>query len=360
MTTAYMQWAKTRSDGKFNLATSGVSECSFEDLQVTVDGFELRRPSGYTYEPLQQALSARCEVPAESIVTALGTSFANHLVLASLLSPGDEILVEDPAYDPLIAVANYLRAKIKRFHRRFEDGFQIDPVEVEKLATSQTKLIILTNLHNPTSAYTGEQTLTQLQRIARRVGARILVDEVYLELLKVAGRPMRSAFSLGADFIVTSSLTKAYGLSGLRCGWIVAEPAVADRLWQLHDLYYSTPPHITERLSVTALQDLDRLAKRAEAILRTNRALLTRFLDSNVEHLEVVRSDVGTVVFPRLRNGRCELFCELLRNKYETTVVPGAFFGMPDCFRLGIGGSTNLLSAGLERVAAALDEFSRS
>src|SRR6266516_3818091 len=106
-----------------------------------------------------------------------------------------------------------------------------------------------------------------------------------------------SCVQLGPEFIATSSLTKAYGLSGLRCGWILAEPSLARRLWELSDLYYATPPHVIERLSVIALQRLDKIAERANAMLAKNRALLNAFLDLHKNDLEVVRSEEGTVVF---------------------------------------------------------------
>src|SRR6516162_3884110 len=130
-----MEWAKTRSQARFNLATSGVLECSLNELDVRLDDLELRRPPGYSYEPLQQALASRCGVSPDCVVTALGTSFANHLVMASLISAGDEVLIEHPAYDPLVSVAQYLGADIKRFHRRFENGFRLDADELSRLCS---------------------------------------------------------------------------------------------------------------------------------------------------------------------------------------------------------------------------------
>lgn len=350
----YMEWAKTRSSAKYNLATSGVIECSFADLHASSNDFELRRPPGYTYSLLQQALAEKCGVPEECVVTAIGTSFANYLAMALLIDAGDEVLIEHPIYDPMLSIAQYLRADIKRFHRRFENQFRIDIDEVRRLATARTKLIILTNLHNPSSAFVDEETLKALQQIARETGARVLVDEVYLELFPVAGRPFKSSFLLGPEFIVTSSLTKAYGLSGLRCGWILAEPSIARRLWQFNDLFYATPPHITERLSVIALNEMDAITERARALLEANRPLLDQFLDANADKLEVVRTEIGTVVFPRPTRISVESLCETLRNKYETSIVPGGFFEMPDHFRLGIGGLTDNLQEGLHRLGEVL------
>jgi hypothetical protein len=168
----------------------------------------------------------------------------------------------------------------------------------------------------------------------------------------------RSAFHLGEEFIVTSSLTKAYGLSGLRCGWILARPDLAKKIWRLNDLFGNIPAHTAELLSVIALERLDKIAARAAVLLEKNRALLDRFLDSRRD-LEVVRPACGTIVFPRLTRGDPEKFFALLREKYETSVVPGKFFDLPTHFRIGIGGDTATLDAALSRLASALDSIAQ-
>jgi aspartate/methionine/tyrosine aminotransferase len=349
-----MEWAKTQSATKFTLATSGVLDMSWEELGAPAASCELRRPGGYSYAPLVQSIASRFGIPEESVVTAMGTSFANHLVMAALLAPGDEVLIEHPAYEPILAVAQYLGATVKRFHRRPETGFQIDMDELRSLAGPRTRLIVVTDLHNPTSAALDHGSLSGLQELAVKSGARILVDEVYLELRKVAGQTLDTSFRLGPEFIVTSSLTKAYGLSGLRCGWILAEPGTARRLWRLSDLYYSTPPHLVERLSVSAFQQLDRIAQRSRSLLAANRSLLDRFLDLHAHDLDVLRTDIGTVVFPRPLRISTDRLCDILRTKYETSVVPGHFFEMPDRFRVGIGGQLEIVSEGLDRLSSAL------
>jgi aspartate/methionine/tyrosine aminotransferase len=289
----------------------------------------------------------------ESIVTAAGTTFANHLAMATLIDPGDEVIIEQPTYEPLLALARYLGAEVRRVPRRFEAGFQIDLDELEHSISSRTRLIVLTNLHNPSGVHISNDTLKQIGDVAKQVGARVLVDEVYLESF-FKDRP-RTAFHLGPEFVVTSSLTKAFGLSGLRCGWIVAEESLAERMWLLNDLFASTPVHVGERLSVAALHQLDSLAAEANALLKTNRELVERFLDSRKD-IDAVRPTAGTVVFPKLARGSGDAFCSLLARKYETSVVPGRFFEMPQHFRLGMGGDTETLEAGLERLGHALDE----
>lgn len=358
----YMKWAKTRSQARFNLATSGLTNVALSEFPLRAADLEITSPDGYGYKPLLQRLAQHTGTPEECIVTAAGTSMANHLAMAAVLNPGDEVVIERPTYGLLVDVANYLGASVKRFDRKFETGFAVDPGEIEKVVTADTRLIVLTNLHNPSGALIEEKTLRAIGEIAQQVKALVLIDEVYLEMLFDNRAPC--SFPVGAKvasagdnpFIVTSSLTKAYGLSGLRCGWILASPDLARRIWRLNDLFAASPAHAAERMSVMALDHLDRFVTRARDLLHANRGLLNEFLYSRND-LECSRPIAGTVVFPRLTRGDPAAFFSLLREKYDTTVVPGRFFEMPRHFRLGIGGNTSELRGGLERLSAALDEF---
>ena len=353
---SYIEWAKLRSQAKFNLATSGVIPYLIADLPVTIEDIELSGPSLYGYEPLQRALARKCKVEPHSVVAAIGTSMANYLAMAAVLAPGDDVVIESPAYDPLIGIAGFLGASVRRFERRMDDGFCVDPNGVERAVTNATRLIVLTNLHNPTGALTDNDTLLKIGEIARGVGARVLVDEVYLEAL-FDEAPL-SSVHLGNEFIATGSLTKAYGLSGIRCGWILAEPDLAKRMWRLNDLFGNIPAHPAERLSVIALANLERIGARAQALLKKNRVMINQFLDSR-EDLEVVRPRFGTVVAPRVLRGSADQLCELLREKYATSVVPGRYFDMPAHIRVGFGCDSEMLAGGLDRLGAALDELRR-
>ncbi|OLD21932.1 MAG: hypothetical protein AUI91_03260 [Acidobacteria bacterium 13_1_40CM_3_56_11] len=362
---AYMEWAKTRSHARFNLATSGLLNVPFPEFPLRLKDLEITAPGGYGYAPLLQRLALHAGVPEECVVAATGTSMANHLALAAVLDPGDEVLMEQPVYGPILDVAEYLGARVKRISRRFENGFAIDHEEIARAITLDTRLIALSNLHNPSGALIPAETLRAIGDLALRSRAHVLVDEVYLEML--FGRSAPFSFPIGTElasngdnpFIVTSSLTKVYGLSGLRCGWMLASPALAHRMWLLNDLFAASAVHSAERMSVMAFDHLEQFRGRARTLLAANRALLDAFLDSRGD-LECFRPPAGTVVFPRLTHGDSRTFFKLLREKYETTVVPGEFFKMPRHFRVGIGGDTAGLRAGLERLSAALDEFAKT
>ena len=285
---------------------------------------------------------------------------ANHLAMAAVLDPGDEVLIEEPAYGPLVDVANYLGARVKRFERRLENGFAVEVERIEKATTSSTRLIVLTNLHNPSGALISAETMRAIGAIAQSAKFHVLVDEAYLEMTFESDAPSSFSIgqSLGSDnpFIVTNSLTKTYGLSGLRCGWILASPDLAKRIWRLNDLFGVNAAHPAEQMSILAFDHLDRFRERARKLLTANRLLLEHLL--NFRHdLECFRPAAGTLVFPRLLRIDSEKFVELLRRKYETSVVPGKFFESQRHFRIGIGGESKNVRGGLERLSAALDEF---
>jgi aspartate/methionine/tyrosine aminotransferase len=355
MVSPYMEWAKTCSHARFNLATSGVASVPMSEFPVHIEELEITGPAGYGYDELRERLAAKAGVPVECVVQANGTSMANFLAMTACFEPGDEVLIEHPTYELLLNVARFVGARVRRFARRFEDGFQLDSAEVRRHITSATRLIVLTNLHNPTGVLSGDEVMREIGEIAREVGARVLVDEVYLDA--AFSLAPQTSFHLGPQFVVTSSLTKVYGLSGLRCGWVLAEPELAHRIWLLNDLMDASHVHAAERMSVIALDHLEQFAGRAKELLETNRRLLDRFLDSQENNLELVRPEFGTIVFPRLMRGTVDDLCKLLRDQFETTVVPGEFFEMPQHFRLGIGGDSETLEAGLKQLGAVLNTF---
>jgi aspartate/methionine/tyrosine aminotransferase len=351
----YMHWAKTQANARFNLATSGMPNVALADLPVKLDQLEITTVSPYGYPPLIEAIAAHRGVPKECVVTAAGTSMANHLAMAAMIAPGDEVLIEQPTYGLLLEVARYLGASVKRFPRSPDNGFCVEVEEISKQLTPRTKLIVLTNLHNPSSALIEKNTLKEIGDAARGVGARVLVDEAYLE--SAYELSPRTSFQLGEQFVVTGSLTKFYGLSGLRCGWIFAEPELATKIWRLNDLFASSPAHTAERLSVIAFRDLKRMAARSRALLEANRPLLISFLRARKD-LDWAEQKYGTVAFPRVLGADVAKLCSLLAEKYETSVVPGKFFEMPEHIRVGMGCESGTLRAGLERLGAALDELS--
>jgi aspartate/methionine/tyrosine aminotransferase len=345
-----MHWAKTQSRARFNLATSGVGAFPLAELGV-LPPLEINGDNSYGYAPLKQAIAARHGVDPDCVVTAAGTSGANYLAFATLVDPGDEVLVEHPTYGLLLDALESVGAVVKRFTRNHENGYALEADAVRRAITPKTRLIVVTNLHNPSSVLAGEDVLRGVGEIARSVQARVLVDEVYLDA--VYENTPRTSFLLGPHFVVTSSLTKVYGVSGLRCGWILAEPGLAREMWRMNDLFAATPVHPGELLSVEVFNKLDFVRERFRRIVQADRKVLAGFLD-RAQALSAVRTQWGTTAFLRLKGGDASAFLSRLREERDASAVPGRFFGMPECFRVGMGVNSEMFAEGLRRIEESL------
>lgn len=346
----YMHWAKTQSRARYNLATSGVGAFPLREFPGTVP-LEINGDNSYGYGPLKEAIADYHDVDPDNVVTAAGTSMANYLAFATLLEPGDEVVIEQPTYHLLLDALFYIGAKLRPVVRRAEAGWAIDPEAVRRAMAPKTKLIVVTNLHNPTSVRTSDAVLREIGEIASEAGAHVLVDEVYLDA--IYENAPRTSFHLGPQFIVTSSLTKIYGVSGLRCGWILAQPDLARAMWRLNDLFAATPAHPAELLSVAVFQNLDLVRERSRVIVETDRLALDEFLDRE-SGVSAVRTDWGTTAFLKPLRGNTEAFVETLRAAHDTSVVPGAFFREPDYFRIGMGVDSEMFAEGLRRISLHL------
>ena len=347
----YMQWSKTESRARFNLATSGVASFPVRELPVKLETLEINGDSDYGYAPLQKAIATHHGIDPDCVVESAGTSMANHLAMAAIVEPGDEVLIEHPAYGPILDIANYLQANVKRFSRSSESGWQVHSAEIRRAITPMTRLVVITNLHNPTSALTPDWVLREVGEIARSVGALVLVDEVYLDAV-YKGTP-RTAFHLGQEFVVTSSLTKVYGVSGLRCGWILAHPELAWKMRRLNDLYSATSVYPGLLLSVAVFKHLNLLREKARRIVEADRKLLQDFLIKE-SALSAVWTEWGTTSFVQLLHRNVDDFLQKLRAEFDTSAVPGRFFEMPDHFRIGMGVNTEIFAEGLNRIGRAL------
>jgi aspartate/methionine/tyrosine aminotransferase len=352
----YMEWAKSRSGARFNLSRSGLPDQPLAALGAVLEDVETSGLDGYGWAPLLEAIASRFGTSPECVVHLPGASMANFVVLAGLLAPGDDVVVEAPTYELLVSAARFLGAGVVSFARAAGEEYRVEPEAVARAMTPRTRLIALTNLHNPSSALVPDETLFRLGEIAREAGARVLVDEVYLEALYAS--PPRTAHRLGPEFIATSSLTKGYGLSGLRCGWVLAEPDVARRLWRLNDLFGVNHARPAETLALRAFSKLRDLAPGFRALLETNRALFAEFLAARSD-LACFLPPHGTVVFPKLLTANVGALCRLLRETYETSVVPGEYFGSPRHFRIGLCVEPDVFREGLGRLGRALDEIGR-
>jgi aspartate/methionine/tyrosine aminotransferase len=348
----YMRWAKEHAAARFNLANSGMLPCSAEDLLLEPGDLRINPASTDGHPPLLEAIAAAYRADPAQVVTAPGCSGANFLAFAALLEAGDEVLVERPAYEPLLAALAFLGCRVRRFVRRFEDGYRVDPDELRSLLAGRVRLVVLTNPHNPSAVLLPPAEVAEIARLAESAGAHLLVDEVYRDVWFEDAPP--SHVHLGPHVLATSSLTKTYGLSGLRCGWILCAPGVADRLWRARDFMQGADSAPSESLAAAAFRELPRLAGRARAIVEPNRAQVRSFLDAHQEWLDCVMPSHAMMVFPHLkREDDSELLHDRLRAR-DTSIVPGKFFESPRHFRLGFAVRPDDLAEGLRRLGEGL------
>jgi aspartate/methionine/tyrosine aminotransferase len=220
-TIAYLRWAR-RFHGKvrFNLAASGVPACG-----LSLDASAAHPADGAGVEALREAIARYNGVAREEVVACLGTSHALWLAYVSVVSPGDEVLVEQPAYEPLVAAAVGAGASVRRFARSPATRFALDVDRVAREITSRTRAVAVTSLQNPGGNRASDEELRALARVAERHGAVLVVDEVYApfdRLVDDSGVFGRSARRLAPNLIAIGSLTKCYGLAAERVGWLIA------------------------------------------------------------------------------------------------------------------------------------------
>ena len=347
----YMAWAKLRPQPRYDLAGSNLLACTLEDLPGASP-----EPAGGNSEgwaPLVDLIAARYGVAPGQVATGGGCSGANFLAFAAVLEPGDEVVVERPGYDPLLGALELIGARIIRFERRREDRWAIDPDRVKAAITSRTRLVVITSPHNPTGVLTPAGVIDRIVEHAAAVGAHVLVDEVYLD--SVYHDPPAPAATRHELLLSTNSLTKSYGLAGLRVGWLLANATVARAARRVRDVVDVCGALPAERMAVVAFQRLDALVARARGIIRPNAERVKQFLSAR-PGIEWVPPDGGTMVFPRIPGVRDtrQLAVDLME-QHGTAVVPGAFFDAPEHIRIAFGADAATVSAGLTALGHLLD-----
>ena len=354
-TIKYMEWAKTRCRAAIDLCSSGVDQLGRKDLNVSWEELDLAGDNFYGYPPLLTAVAERYGVHEDNVVSTIGTSHALFLTCAALIEPGDGVLIESPVYEPLLAVPEAFDAKVKRWKRDYADGYQFSLETFESSLEPGIKFILLTNLHNPSGAFLSRSFLSRLVRAAEERNAFVVIDEIYLEFTE--DEP--TAFHLADNVIVISSLTKVFGLGDLRCGWVLARHDLAKKMRRIIDYTNVEGTFIGEAIAHRMFDRLDTIKKNNRERIEKNKTLIKGMIDQE-EGLSWVEPAGGVVCFPRIESGLTgDDLAGHLQESYGTAVVPGSFFEQPRHFRLGFGGDTQVLEAGLRNIRKALRDSSR-
>jgi hypothetical protein len=344
------------SDAEINFSISNMQFLlTPEELPFTRDSIRLHNFPGDSRlgsRHLLETLSRRESVPPENIFLAVGSSMANFVIWSALLERGDEVLVEFPTYEPMYRVPRYLGGHV-RFLKRDPSDFSLSPEAIEKKVSEKTRMIILTDSHNPSGNQISTETLQYLRDLAHQRKIWVLIDEIYAKYYRD-----HSLFFDFPEFIVTSSLTKYYGLGSMRVGWAFAPVEVVERARNFLDFISPELPFATMYLAHLLLNDpvFEVLESRIRERVKTNRELVIEFLNRN-DLLTCYLPKNGILFFPEVRR-KVDMtnFYSVLREKFAMAVTAGAFFQMPRHFRVAAVWDPGIMEEGLNRIESALKE----
>jgi aspartate/methionine/tyrosine aminotransferase len=357
---------------EFNLSESGVRPLSMRELlgdAAAIDG-ALDQPLVYTQSNgtvgLRSAVAALYPgATVEHIEVTNGGSEANHITTWRLVEPGDEVVMLLPSYMQTWGLARAYGATVREWHM-VEDvaagRWRVDLAALDALVTPQTKLIVICNPNNPTGARLTAEDLDGIARAADRVGAWILSDEIYRGA-ELDGVETPTMWGRSDRAIVTNGLSKAYGLPGLRIGWIVGSPALVASLWSYHDYTTIAPGALSDRMALVALAPERRkaLLERTRGILRANLPLLEDWLRAHGDAFAWLPPQAGAICYVKYRHRiNSTALVTRLREQKSVLMVPGDHFGMDHYLRIGFGEPPAYVTAGLARLHELLESLAES
>ena len=343
-----------------NLSESGVHPLTLRELLELGGGAEaaLDTTLGYGQSNGSALLRERiaalyADAGVEHVVVTNGSAESNFVAAWRLIEPGDGVAVLSPTYMQVPGLADGLGAAVRRVPLHEERRWQPDPDEITSAIDDGTRLVVVTNPQNPTGVRLTDAALDAVLDAAARVGAWVLADEVYAGA-EPEGDRTPSLFGRYERVIVTGSLSKAYGLPGLRIGWAVSPADLTEDLWARKDYTTIAPGPLTDGLAALALSDAvrPRVVERARALIRENLRVVRDWID-HVGCVIQPEHDAGAVCFPRYDLPIDSLdLAERLRVEEDVLIVPGAHFEMGPFLRIGFGIERGELERALDRVGA--------
>ena len=349
-----------------NLSESGVHPMTVEEVLATPEerAALLREPLVYIQsngtEELRSAV-ARLHpgATADSVTVTNGTAEANFIAAWRLVEPGDEVVLILPNYMQLWGIVRAFGATVVPARLREETGWRLDADELHRVVGPRTRLIAVCNPNNPTGAILSEAERKEIVAAAGRHGAWILADEVYRGAER-DGKETATLWGAYDRLLVTGGLSKAYGLPGLRIGWVVGPPSTVGELWGRKDYITISPGALSDRLARAALRPdvRARILGRTRGILAANYPVLEEWLAPRGDLFRLVPPRAGAIAYLRYawRVNSTELVTRL-REEQGVLIVPGDHFGMDGFLRVGFGNEPQDLRAGLQRIDAVLDRL---
>jgi hypothetical protein len=353
----YLEWARAHMGRvRFDLARSNVKDLTREELGLGPEQVPLSHPEDGD-RALRELVAGRLGVPAASVMMTAGATQAIWLAMAALVEPGDRVLLETPSYEPLLRVCEERGAVVRRLERRAERGFQVELEELERSIDRGTRAVVLTNLHNPSGTAIAPERMQSIGQVARDHGATVVADEVYLDAALEGG--LRPAASLGPNLVSIGSLTKAYGLGGIRIGWLAGPEELVRKARTAFDYVEALLPAPGEGIALVALRRAAELQERCRGIVRRNLGLVREWLSKRPD-LSWTEPAGGTVCLVRLPVGvDAQELSRHLREAHSTLAVPGDVFGLRGHLRISTGMDEEVLRQGLRNVGKAIDQLKK-
>lgn len=345
-----------------NLAESSVADACLDDLDIELDvGSLLLAYGDHLGDPaLRELIAAKGEgLGANDVIAAPGAAAALFCVNTAVLQPGDHAVIASPNYATNLETPRALGADVSTIDLRFQDGWRLHLDHMASLVRpGVTALVSLTCPHNPTGSMLSVDDLHAVIELVERAGAVLLFDETYRDL--TVGPPVPMAASLSPRAISVGSLSKAYGLPGLRVGWMACrDRPLRDTLLAAKEQIFICGSTIDETMAARVLAAGDRLMPPIRARAWEHRALVLAWLAADAR-FQAVPPDGGVVCFARFRPDVAvdvDQFYAILNQGLATYVGPGHWFDQNRrCFRLGFGWPhTEELQRGLANLSCALD-----
>ena len=347
-------FAKYELQCRINISESGILPIDFSWFNVDLS--DLKLYYGHMLGDLElRELIARdyAGLSLDRILVTTGCIEANFVALASLVQPGDHVIVEHPNYQQLYEVPRALGGNVELLRLRYEDNYKLNIDELNEMVTPKTKLIVISHPNNPTGSAI---TLKNIIEIVEDNKIYLLSDEIYREL-SFTHKPLPPVATISDRAISNSSLSKLHGFPGLRVGWMVADKAIIDIAKEIRSYTTICDSTLSEYLAKLALKRKVELVTRAENIAKTNLEVVGKWVENRGD-VDWVPPEGGLVTFPRFyRNVTSTELCTLLTEEYNVFVAPGKCFDIESHFRIGFGWSKDELREGLEFVGKALDSF---
>ena len=348
---------------EYDMSESGVRPLTLREL-VTM-GFDLDafldQPLGYSQSngtvELRERISALYPgTTIDQIEVTNGTSEANYLVALSQLHPGERFAMQLPNYMQMPGVARSLGAEVQTFRLRQEHGWEPDWDEFERAVSPGTRLLYLSNPNNPTGGVLSESSMARIVDRCEATGAWLLSDEVYLGA--EIDRPRTTSFwGMSDRVIVTSGLSKAYGIPGVRIGWIVAPGELAADCWTQHDYLTIGPNKMSDRIARVAVErdNRERCYARTREILAHNLPIARQWIESFGGHVTWRQPAAGAIALIKYESSIPSVeLAEHIRVRQNTLVVPGSHVGLEGYLRIWLGGHEAFLREGLRRIGVEL------